>query len=242
MTELKLSDAHVSFPIQNREKGQRRGLMAFVKGSVQSNDMFHALKNVSITLNDGDRLAIMGHNGAGKTTILNMLSGILAPDSGVISIKGRMISILKKTGGLLMGASCRENIKMCGYSYGLKGKALQAYVNDVLSVSQLEKFADVAFSKLSQGMQGRMVVSCLLPIKPEILVVDEWIGASDRWSTESGSSLLGTLVASTKIFVLATHREKILKTHCNRAIVMEQGRIILDGSVDKALQLLHERK
>ena len=196
---------------------------------------FQALHDISIRLNDGDRVALLGRNGAGKTVLLKTLSGLLPPTEGYLQVSGNVLPAVDMSAGLVQKATCMQNIVLRGLSFGLRGKELKNYIDDVAEFTELGDFLNSQINSLSAGMRSRFVVATLNAINPEILLMDEWISVADKKIAEKQNGLLTKLVNKTRIFVLASHREALVRAHCNKALVLDKGRIVFSGSVPDGL-------
>ena len=202
---------------------------------------FKALSSISLEFNEGDRVALLGKNGAGKTVLLKSLSGLLPPSEGVLQIDGSILPAIDMSAGLILSATCLQNIILRGLSFNLKGEDLKRYVHKVAEFTELGDFLNSPITSLSAGMRSRLVVSTFHAITPEILLMDEWIGVADKKIALKQHGLLETLVSETKIFVLASHREALIKAHCNRALVLDGGSIVFAGSVEDSLEYFHSK-
>ncbi len=225
MSSITLHNVSVGF---NLKQNANIGLRA-------RNETFYALRDVSVKINDGDRVALLGHNGAGKTTLLKVLSGILPPTSGCMRSEGERQTALTLSIGMLGNASCLENIKLAGYYNGLSGKDLDDYVSNVREKADLEKFLYQSVKTLSRGMRSRLIISMVLVARSQILIFDEWIGAVDKHQLE-GESTLADAVNGTDIFVVATHKFAIIKKYCNRCLILKEGQIIYDMSAEEGVE------
>lgn len=232
---IKIKNASVRFPIYRYKPDA--SLFQKMLGFGREKHSFNALDQLDIEIKSGDRVALIGKNGAGKSTLLKVMAGILPPNEGEVKIAGRVFPALTAAPGVIAKATCAQNIILQGLSYGLKGDRLKAYAAEVGEFSALGDFLNSPYESLSAGMKSRFSVSTLNYVKPEILLMDEWVGAADTTVLEKNNGLLSSLVSSSKIFVLASHRKDILKNYCNRALVLKEGKVIFDGSVQDALQV-----
>lgn len=234
MTSISADNLSVSFTTFESEKKQ--GLLGMMMGIHGRKQNFQALKDVSLHFDEGDRVALLGKNGAGKTVLLKTLSGLLPPTEGNLQVSGDVLPAIDMSAGLVLPATCMQNIVLRGLSFGLRGKRLKNYVDTVAKFTELGDFLNSPVSSLSAGMRSRLVVSTFNAIHPEILLMDEWIGVADKKIAEKQNGLLENLVKQTKIFVLASHRESLIKAHCNRALVLDGGKIVFSGGVDDSLK------
>jgi ABC-type polysaccharide/polyol phosphate transport system ATPase subunit len=190
------------------------------------------IDDVNLQIRPGDRLAVLGRNGAGKSTLLRLLAGAYTPTSGRIEVHGRLQALLNISLGFNQDATLKENIYLRGAAMGMSIRQCHAIVKDVLEFSGLADRAGDRLKVLSAGQKMRLGFSITTELESDILVMDEWIGTGDaEFFTRAQARLKGKLEGA-KIVVLASHSVPLLKTVCNRAIYMENGAVVADGSID----------
>ncbi len=227
MSEIILKDIEVSYQIAKKPLFTKRGSLNY----------YEAIKTLSLHLKSGDRLALLGSNGSGKSTLLRVLAGILPPIKGSLEINGEVFPALSPVYGIQREATCYENIRLKGLLYNFRGKELKAYENAVAQFSELNEFLDMPVKTLSKGMQSRLQVAMLNHVKPDILLMDEWIGAADENIVRKNNGILNALVDQAEIFVLASHRKKLVKDFCTTGLVMQKGEIVFHGGIKEALEV-----
>lgn len=192
------------------------------------------LDDITLKLLPGERLGLIGPNGAGKSTLLKVLAGIYQPSSGELRVNGDATGLFGISLGMLSEATGLENIYMRGLQMGLTLKEIRELVPEVVEFAELEDSIEKPLYTFSAGMRMRLTVAVSTMITPDILLLDEWIGAGDeRFKTRFKERMLG-LVESSRGMVLATHSYSLMKALCTRAIVMMEGRIAYSGDVDSA--------
>lgn len=196
---------------------------------------FYALNDISLSLESGDRLALLGESGAGKSTMLKLLAKFVVPSEGEYNSEGHITPYLEAKGSLLNYATGIENIRLRGYFYGYKNESLQSYIERTAEKSGLGDFLNSPVQKLSAGMRAKLLVSMLEIHAGEILLMDEWIGTTDKNSLDEGSTLYQAVMKA-KIFVLASHNEDILKTFCNKGLVIQKGKMAFSGNIGEAIE------
>ncbi|MDX2274526.1 MAG: ABC transporter ATP-binding protein [Hyphomonadaceae bacterium] len=198
------------------------------------------LDNVSVKLMPGERLGLIGANGAGKSTLLKVLTGIYQPSSGTLKINGEATGLFGIALGMLNEATGLENIYMRGLQMGLTLKQIRALIPEVIDFAELEDAIERPLSTYSAGMRLRLTLAVSTMIKPDILLLDEWIGAGDEHFKTKFKQRMLDLVESSRGMVLATHSFNLMKALCTRALVLAEGRVVFSGPVDDAQQFYLE--
>lgn len=232
---INLDKVTVDFPIFNASSLSLKNkvLKAVTGGKISKRHDGHVivrgLENINLQIKSGERLGIIGHNGAGKTTLLRVLSGIYYPTAGSATIEGNCTSLINISLGIDAEATGRENIVLRGTLMGLKPKAIDALMEEIIEFSGLGEFIDMPFRTYSSGMQMRLAFAVSTSIKPQILIMDEWLSTGDQDFQERAKQRMSDIVESTEILILASHSKDLLISNCTRVIWMEQGRIKMDG-------------
>lgn len=226
----------VSLDYQLRTKGGNP--LARIVSRQKESKTYRAINDVSFSLERGDRVALIGNNGAGKSTLLKILAGVIEPTLGKVTVNGDIFPMLDLSSDLLLRASCLDNIKMRGLLMGLRKADLESYVSKVRANADIEPFLHSPVSTLSTGMRTKFIISMVGGYEPDVLLMDEWIGTTDRSFIEKKESVLNKLVQSSSVFVLATHNHKIIRKYCNKAILLEGGRVSQISDVESALAKL----
>lgn len=213
-----------------------------IHGSKKFNDLqkdgtIHALKNINLEINDGDRIAIVGHNGAGKSTFLKMLAGIYPIASGKLFVDGKISSLFEMSTGFEMEASGWENIRLRGLMLGETPKSIEAKVEEIAEFSELGDFLNIPVKYYSSGMFIRLAFSVSTSINPEILLLDEVMAAGDAGFLEKAQQRMNTLMDTAKILVFVTHSMQSAIEMCNKCIWMERGEVIMQGEVKEVTDI-----
>lgn len=241
MTLIQLKNVSVEFPIYNSSSRslKNRVLSIATGGKIERRSdrlvIVRGLDNISITLREGDRVGLIGHNGSGKTTLLRVLSGIYTPTHGSSIIDGHCVSLININLGIDPDATGRENIRLRSAMMGMSPEEIAQKFDEIAEFSGLGEFLDVPFRTYSSGMQLRLAFATSTTIRPEILVMDEWLSTGDEDFKERANGRMRDLVDSTKILVLASHSKELMGKNCNRIIWLEHGRIKMDGPPDEVL-------
>lgn len=232
---IHLENVDVDFPIFNASSLslKNRVLKAVTGGRISTRHDGHVvvrgLDGINLHIESGERLGIVGHNGAGKTTLLRVLSGIYHPTGGRVDIRGHCTSLININLGIDAEATGRENIMLRGTLMGLSPRQINAMMDEVIEFSGLGEFIDMPFRTYSSGMQMRLAFSVSTTVRPQILIMDEWLSTGDLDFKLRAKQRMNDIVDSTEILILASHSRDLLMGNCNRVIWLEQGKIKMDG-------------
>jgi lipopolysaccharide transport system ATP-binding protein len=236
MASIEFSDVCVDFPIYNANgRSLKKRLIQVATGGQLGADqqgrvVVRALENLSFSMKDGDRVGLLGHNGAGKSTLLRMLSGVYAPSSGTAHITGEIGSLIDISLGIDPEATGRENIYLRGGLLGMTRSEVNKQIDEIIDFSELGDFVDMPLRTYSTGMHLRLAFAVSTIVRPEILLMDEWLSVGDEGFKHKAEIRMAELVQATNILVIASHsRELVLRT-CNRVIWLEHGKIRMDGN------------
>jgi ABC-2 type transport system ATP-binding protein len=201
---------------------------------------FWALRDVSFRLVSGESLAIIGPNGAGKSTLLQVLAGIIVPSSGRISVRGRISSLLTLGAGFDPELSGRENILLAGAFMGMSDAELRERVEHIVRFADIGEFIDASIKTYSSGMRARLGFAIATSVDPDVLLLDEVLATGDQVFRAKSRARVGELVKLAKGIVLVTHDMTWVTEYCNRAILLEKGRIVLEGEPQEVVALHQE--
>jgi len=237
---LKLENVSLGLPIFSFDSySLKKRLIRIGTGGRLQREAHHvvvqALRGVDLELRDGDRLALIGHNGAGKTTLLRVMAGVYAPSGGSVEVEGRVVPLINPGIGISSEATGYENITMCGLYLGMKLKEVRAMTREIAEFSELGEYLAMPTHTYSAGMLTRLSFATVTAVDPDILLLDEVIGAGDAAFQEKALKRFNDLLARAKIMVLASHSEDWVRRACNRAALLAQGRLVRVGSVDEIL-------
>ena len=234
MAHVIFKNVCVDFPIYNaRNRSLKNTVMqAATGGRVDfgaKETIIRSLHNVSFTLKPGDRVGLVGHNGAGKSTLLRTLGRVYEPTSGRAEIHGEVGSLVDISLGINKEATGRENIFIRGALLGLSRSQIEKNFDEIVEFSELGDFIDMPVRTYSSGMHLRLAFSVATIIRPEILLMDEWLSVGDAAFNEKAEKRLNDLVQSSRILVIASHSRELIEKTCTRAMWFEHGRLKLDS-------------
>ena len=196
----------------------------------------HALKSINLEIKPGERIGLIGHNGAGKSTFLKMLAGLYPISNGTRIVEGTVRSLFDLSLGFEPDASGRENILYRGLLLGLSPKFMRNIQDEVIAFADLGEFIDYPIKTYSAGMQVRLAFAISTAVGGDILLLDEVIGAGDANFMAKAKRRILQLVEQSEILVLASHDFAALNTICQRGLVFHHGEVVFDGSIAESIK------
>ena len=195
----------------------------------QPADEFWALREVSFNLVHGESLAVIGPNGAGKSTLLQVLAGIILPSEGSVEVDGLISSLLTLGAGFDQELTGRENIRLAGAFLGIQGREMAERTPGIIEFADIGPFIDAPIRTYSSGMRARLGFSIATSVDPDILLLDEVLATGDEVFRAKSKARVLDLVRQAKGVVFVTHDMNWVVEFCNRAILLEKGRIVAEG-------------
>lgn len=200
----------------------------------------HALKNINLEIKNGERVGLLGHNGAGKSTFLKTIAGLYPISSGQLQVDGQIRSLFDLSLGFEPDATGRENILYRGLLLGLKPKFMREKEEEIVEFAGLGEFIDYPIKTYSAGMQVRLAFAISTAVGGDILLLDEVIGAGDANFMAKAKKRITDLIERAEILVLASHDFSALRDICKRGIVFHHGEIMFDGVIEDAIDRYRE--
>ena len=194
-----------------------------------------ALDGVSFEIREGDRIALLGHNGSGKTTLLRTLAGIYEPVSGEMRTTGRVFPLFDLQLGMDQDATGIENIWMRGKMLGLSTQEIGDAIDDIAEFTELGDYLQMPIRTYSLGMMLRLAFAISTAVTPEILLLDEMIGAGDAAFLVRANDRLKNFLSRTGILVLASHSIIMLRQWCNKGMLLEKGKLVAFGPLEEVI-------
>ena len=249
------NDVSLSLPVRSTRSryAAKAVASAFTGGVLKGNDRLanvSALSNVTLSIKEGERIALIGHNGAGKSTFLRLISGIFTPTSGSMYVKNFATPLIDKSfiidADLTGYEVCTAHfLKINGTSSFFKGKkdnSYEEFLKDIFEFSELGEFMGTPVSSYSDGMKTRLMFALITSFPHKLLAMDEGIAAGDRFFMDKANKRFEKFLASTSTLILASHDEALLKRFTSRGLVFEKGRCVFDGKLEDALNFYHNTK
>lgn len=237
MTQITFNNVSIEFPIFNATgRSLTSSILKVATGGKLDADpngrvLVTALTDVSFSFQEGDKVALLGHNGAGKSTLLRALGRVYAPSKGHVEISGEIGSLIDISLGINLEASGRENVFIRGQLLGLTKQEIAAKYQEIVDFAELGDFMEMPVRTYSSGMHLRLAFAVSTVVRPEILLMDEWLSVGDSDFQHKAEERLRSLVSETKILAIATHSRELVEAVCNRAIWLEHGRVKMDGPI-----------
>jgi ABC-type polysaccharide/polyol phosphate transport system ATPase subunit len=242
VASIELDQVTIEFPIYNARGRSLTGELfrRTVGGLIQSDKSSSyvsvvALRDINLKLTDGDRLGLIGHNGAGKTTLLRVLAGVYEPLSGRARINGTVASLTDITMGMDFERTGYENIMMRGVFLGLEPKEMRRMIPEIEAFTELGEFLTLPLRTYSSGMLLRLAFAVTTAVIPEVLIMDELIGAGDAAFVVKATARLNEMISNSHILVIASHDVETIRRLCNKAALLQTGRIVSVGPVEEVI-------
>ena len=216
----------------DRVKSIKEYLVQLVKGKIKYEE-FWALKNVSFHVEKGDVVGLIGHNGAGKSTMLKVISGILKPTEGSVTVGGNVVPMLELGSGFDHDLTGRENIFLNGAILGYSEKYLKEKYDEIVEFSELGKFIDVPIRNYSSGMLMRLAFSIATVVNPEILIVDEILAVGDAAFQEKSKARMKELMGGGTTVLFVSHSLDQIREMCNKVVWIEHGEVKMMGEANE---------
>ena len=241
MVSIDTYNACVDFPIFDaKSRSMKKAFLGAAGGAIGRNSdnvvVVEALKDINLHLREGDRVGLVGHNGAGKSTLLRLLSGIYEPTRGSADIRGRVAPVFDLGVGMDPEISGYENIIIRGLFLGQSRKQMKAKMDEIAEFSELGEYLSMPLRTYSTGMRIRLALGVVTSIEPEILLLDEGLGAVDAAFMAKARSRLQELVKRSGILVFASHSNDFLAQLCDTAIWVDHGTLHQVGTVDDIVE------
>lgn len=224
MTEvLRLENVSLEYPLPRRYRKQ--------------NITPSGVRDISLKINQGEVVGIIGKNGSGKSTILKMMAGVFPPEHGKISLKGS-VSLLAGVGvGFHQELTGRENSYLYGALMGRKKNQIDELIDEIQSFSELQHHFDRPIRTYSSGMKSRLGISVATSFKPDILLIDEVLGVGDASFRKKSEERVMTMMETSGTVIIVSHSMSMMKQICSRIILVESGEIIFDGTPGEGIDL-----
>ncbi len=238
---IRVEQVSMYFRLANdRISSIKEAMTALVKRKLKFQE-FHALENVSFTVYQGDVIGLIGHNGAGKSTMLKIISGIMKPTSGKITRHANIVPMLELGSGFDYDLTGHENIFLNGAILGYSKEFLQSKYDEILAFSELQEFIHMPIRNYSSGMLMRLAFSIATVVEPEILIVDEVLAVGDeRFQDKSRKRMMELMSGGTTVLFVSHNLEQI-RQMCNRVVWLDRGKVRMLGDTKEVCDAYQEQ-
>jgi lipopolysaccharide transport system ATP-binding protein len=197
---------------------------------------FWVLNDIAFEVKKGETLGIIGHNGAGKSTMLKHLSGIMVPTRGSIEVNGRLSALIEVGAGFHPDLTGRENVFLNGVILGMTRAEVKRKFDEIVDFAGLEEFIDTPVKRYSSGMFARLGFSVAAHLEPDILVIDEVLSVGDFTFQRKGIEKMRAIAKGGATVIFVSHNLQAVAEFCQRGILLDRGRIVVDGPTDQVIR------
>ena len=201
---------------------------------------FRALKGVSLQIERGDAVALIGSNGSGKSTLLKVIAGVMSPTEGSVSVKGSIAPLIELGAGFDMELTARENVFLNGAVLGYNRKFMQEHFDNIIDSAELWEFVDVPVKNFSSGMISRLGFAIATEVRADVLIVDEVLAVGDFRFQEKCMKRMEEMMAAGTTLLFVSHDIDQVRTLCKKAALLEKGRLVMFGDVNEACDLYEQ--
>jgi ABC-type polysaccharide/polyol phosphate transport system ATPase subunit len=238
--EIRIRDAGISYRLYREKVSTLKEAVIHRFRHLRSAEVFWALRHVSLTIEPGEAIALVGHNGSGKSTLLKTIAGVLEPSEGEALVQGRISPMIELGAGFDPELSGRDNIYLNGALLGFSRKQMQSKFDRIVAFSELGDFIDMPIKNYSSGMYARLGFAIAQDVEPEILIVDEVLAVGDERFQEKCKARIREFRTAGVTFCFVSHAFEAAKELCPRAAVLHHGRLAFDGPIDEAWERYRE--
>ncbi|MEZ5892061.1 MAG: ABC transporter ATP-binding protein [Parvularculaceae bacterium] len=246
MASVDLVNVAVEYPVPHLQNRSFIGAVknAAVGGLIKQERVLRirALDGVTLSLRDGDRLGLLGRNGAGKTTLLKTMAAILPPTEGRIRVEGRISPLISMMLGLDSEASGYDNIRIRGRLMGYSDAEIDEAMPGIAEFTELEHYLNLPLKTYSSGMRMRLTFAASTAFRPEVLLLDEWLGTGDIEFRDKAARRLRSVIDQAGVFVFASHSRDLHERVSNKGAVLEKGKLLFVGDIKEAFEFQDERR
>lgn len=201
-----------------------------------------ALNGISLDIYPGESVGIVGDNGAGKSTLLKMITEVAFPDSGTVTVNGKVAALLELTAGFSPEMTGRENIYLKGYILGLKDEYIKDIEDKIIDFAELGDYIDQPVRTYSSGMKMRLGFAINVNIEPQILVIDEALAVGDATFKKKCKEKISSIIKSGTTVLYVSHSADSVKEICKRSVYLKKGKVVFDGPTEETLKVYKENK
>lgn len=238
VTAIEVSDISKQFVLRHT-RSLKEAVVWLAKGRKGDlSEKFHALKNVSVEVEAGETVALLGLNGSGKSTLLKHISGVMLPDTGTVKTRGRVAGLIEVGAGFHPDLSGRDNVFLNGAILGMTEQQVNDRFDEIVEFSEIGQFIDTEVKFYSSGMYLRLAFSVAVHTDPEVFLIDEILAVGDEPFQRKCIDKIQELARDGKTLVVVSHDLDLVSRICERGILLEHGNVKFDGSIHDAVAML----
>ncbi|MDQ0768569.1 ABC-2 type transport system ATP-binding protein [Pseudarthrobacter defluvii] len=235
---IEVSDISKQFVLRHT-RSIKEAVVWLIKGRKGDlSEKFHALKNVSVDIEAGETVALLGLNGSGKSTLLKHISGVMLPDTGSVKTRGRVAGLIEVGAGFHPDLSGRDNVFLNGAILGMTEQQIKDRFDDIVEFSEIGQFIDTEVKFYSSGMYLRLAFSVAVHTDPEVFLIDEILAVGDEPFQRKCIDKIQDLARDGKTLVVVSHDLDLVSRICKRGVLLKHGELIFDGPIHDAVGLL----
>lgn len=231
---IEVRDAGIEFAINRKVKMRARDLFIHGRRALGTGH-FWALRNVNLSVAPGEVVGLVGANGCGKSTLLKIVAGVLVPDEGSVEVDGPIAPLIELGAGFSPELSARENVYMNATILGLAKEQIDERFDAIIDFAEVGKFLDTPLKHFSSGMKVRLGFSIVTQLDHPIFLIDEVLAVGDKSFRAKCYQVMESMIAAGRTMVIVSHGDADIQRFCRRAVYLREGRIVLDGPADEAL-------
>lgn len=232
---IKLKDVSVRYTLLTEDRKTLKGRVLNLFNGAPPSAHFWALRNVGLQIQPGEIVGVVGRNGCGKSTLLRVISGVLDPTEGTVSVDGRLLPILELGAAFSPELTGRENVYLNCSILRIARAQVDEMIPQILAFSELGMFFDIPLKTYSSGMSARLAFSLSTQIQPEIVILDEILGVGDESFQKKSFFRIRKLIESGVIVVIVSHSSSMIEQLCNRVVYLSKGEVVADGTPRQVL-------
>ncbi|MBR1392672.1 MAG: ABC transporter ATP-binding protein [Ruminococcus sp.] len=237
---IEVRDVSMKFNLsQEKLDSLKEYVIKLLKRQLKYNE-FWALKHVDFSVEKGDRVGVLGLNGAGKSTLLKVIAGVFKPTEGQVIRHGRIVPLLELGAGFDSQYTGKENIYLYGSVLGYSKQFVDEKFNEIVEFSELGEFIDVPIKNYSSGMKARLGFSIATLVEPDILILDEVLSVGDAKFRKKSEAKVMSMFGSGVTVLFVSHSLEQVQRLCNKAILLDHGQLIAQGSIDEVAKIYEE--